>query len=260
MEKLRAEMVTGVTGRYPYERPFDLVCLERWLVSLFDGLVSLEARAEIEEQLLEVVRTRPVMFAAFVSGVVADMLISLPAEDPWLHTRNVEGCIRSASGFVFGCWEDGADLHSRGGSDLKSEPHLAALEESLSALAAEVVHIGSEGWNACFQYMSENIRLGSPADELLSHGCAAVRWVLQRRRAYMGADDGYALAVTWAWVRRANSIDMGVPWDESRRARLARQEKVPDGLYEWFAAGRPNGRPLPDGWRFLQYRRTSGEA
>ncbi|MDJ0354403.1 hypothetical protein [Pseudarthrobacter sp. PH31-O2] len=228
----------GITAvdRCPDELPDGLTCLRRWLVSLFDGLVTTEARVEIDEQLLTFVRARPIMFAAFVSGVVSDLLISLPAEDPWRHTEESEGCIRSAAGNPFGCWEDGADLHHRADADLKSEPKLAALHAPLSTPAAEVIHLGSHGWRVPFEKLSNDILLGKPADELLLHGCTAVRWVVHRRRAYMGADDAYALAVGWSWGRRADNVDRGVPWDESRRARLARQEKVPDGLHEWFAA------------------------
>ena len=45
-----------------------LMSLQRWLASLFDGLVSTEARVDIDEELLKVVRVRPMMFGAFVSG------------------------------------------------------------------------------------------------------------------------------------------------------------------------------------------------
>ena len=45
-----------------------LMSLQRWLANLFDGLVSTKARVDIDEELLKVVRVRPMVCGAFVSG------------------------------------------------------------------------------------------------------------------------------------------------------------------------------------------------
>jgi hypothetical protein len=99
-----------------------------------------------------------------------------------------------------------------------------------------VIHLCAQSWSTARETLTESIRGGLTAEELHSDGCAAIRWALHRRRTYTGADDPYSSVVTSAWVRRARSVEKGQPWDEARRARLAMQEKVPDGLYEWFVA------------------------
>lgn len=208
----------------------------RWLAGLVDGLVSPDTRADNDCQMLLHTRVRPVLFAAFVSGVVSDLLSSPPAEDPWRRTTLVEGTVRSLRGESFGSWVDGTDLLVRGHPDLRFDSSLAALASPLTRSAALLIHLCARSWSAACDTLREAIRGGITADELFSDGCAAIRWALHRRRAYTGADDPYTTLVTMEWVRRANSVENDQPWDEARRARLAMQEKVGDGVYEWLTA------------------------
>jgi hypothetical protein len=208
----------------------------RWLSGLHDGLVGFDTRAESEGQMLSHVGVRPACFAAFVSGVVADLLRSLPAEDPWRHTIVVEGAVTSVRGDPFGTWADAADLHSRSYPDVRLDHNLAALHPALTKSAAWVIHLGGQGWSVAYEALGSAIDGGISAEELFADGSAAMRWVMHRRRAYTGADDPYPSVVTAAWVRRAIRVETGQPWDEARRARLAKQEKVPDGLHAWLTA------------------------
>ena len=208
----------------------------RWLAGLFDGLVSPDSRVANECQLLLQVRARPLLFAAFVSGVVSDLLRSLPAEDPWRHTTLVQGTVLSVRGDLFGTRVDATDLIVPSHPDFSSDSRLAALDSPLSKSAALVIHLCAQSWSTARETLTESIRGGLTAEELYSDGCAAIRWAMHRRRTYTGAEDPYSSVVSSAWVRRARSVEKGQPWDEARRARLAMQEKVPDGLYEWFIA------------------------
>lgn len=111
----------------------------RWLAGLVDGLVSPDTRAANDCQLLLHVRVPPVLFAAFVSGVVSDLLSSLRAEDPWRGTMLVEGTVRFVRGESFGTWVDATDLLVRSHPDLRSDSSLAALASPLSKSAALVI-------------------------------------------------------------------------------------------------------------------------
>ena len=212
------------------------IAYARWLASLFDGLVSPESRVANECQLLLQVRARPLMFATFVSGVVSDLLRSLPAEDPWRHTTLVQGAVLSVRGDLFGTRVDATDLIVPSHPDFSSDSSLAALDSPLSKSAALVIHLCARNWSAARETLIESIVGGLTAEELYPNGSAAIRWVMHRRRTYTGADDPYSSVVTSAWIRRAHCVEEGQPWDEARRARLAVQGKVPDGLYEWFIA------------------------
>lgn len=214
----------------------DVAAYARWLAGLFDGLVSPDSREANERQMQLQVQARPVLFAGFVSGVVSDLLRSLPAEDPWRHTTMIQGAVLSARGDLFGTVVDATDLIVPSHPDHRSDQRLAALDSPLSKSAALMIHLCAQSWSTAHETLTESIRCGLAAEELYSDGCAAIRWVLHRRRTYTGADDLYSSVVTSAWVRRARSVEEGQPWDEARRARLATQEKVPDGLYEWFIA------------------------
>jgi hypothetical protein len=206
----------------------------RWVTGFLDGLVSPDGRSAREAQLLSHVRSRPVPFAAFVSGVVGDLLSSLPAEDPWRHTIVVDGVVRSVRGDPFGTWADGTDLLIPSHLNVGCDNNLAALDPALSESAAWVIHLGGQGWGAACKALKSAVADGLSADDLFVDGCAAMRWVMHRRRAYTGADDLYVSIVMGAWARRAQAVVAGRPWDEARRARLAMQEKVPNGLYKWF--------------------------
>ena len=212
------------------------VVYARWLAGLFDGLVSPDSRLANEHQLLLHVRAMPLLFAAFVSGAVSDLLRSLPAEDPWRHTALVQGTVLSVRGDLFGTMLDATDLIVPNHPDFSSDPRLAAFDSPLSTLAALLIHLCAQSWSTARETLAELIRGGLAGEDLYCAGCAAIRWAIHRRRVYTGAEDPYSFVVTRAWVRRARSAEKGQPWDEARRARLATQEKVPDGLYEWFTA------------------------
>jgi hypothetical protein len=67
---------------YRSETEREEVSYARWLAGLFDGLVSPGSRMASERQMKLQVRARPGLFAGFVTGVISDLLRSLPAEDP----------------------------------------------------------------------------------------------------------------------------------------------------------------------------------
>jgi hypothetical protein len=114
-----------------------------WAAGLFNSLLTLEARAENERELGAEVRARPIMFTAFVAGVVSDLIHGLPVEDPWRHSEEVDGIVLSMHGIPFGMWADALDLHARAHPDLRSDPVLAALVTPLSESAALIIHLCS---------------------------------------------------------------------------------------------------------------------
>jgi hypothetical protein len=139
-------------------------------------------------------------------------------------------------GDLFGTRVDATDMIVPSHPDYRSDPGLAALDPPLSKSAALMIHFCAQSWSTGREALTESIRAGLTAEELYSDGCAAMRWALHRCRTYTGAEDPYSSVVASAWVRRAHCVEEGQPWDEARRARLALQEKVPDGLYESFTA------------------------
>ena len=63
----------------------------------------------------------------------------------------------------------------------------------------------------------------------------ALRWAIHRRRLFFGMEDQFVPVVGNAWIRRAELIVEGNPWDEARAARFLHANSVHPGNYKQFS-------------------------
>ena len=178
--------------------------------------------------------TTPLWAAAFLGGMIADAMRTLPEEDPWRHLsarfqvgqasltrgevpRPPETTGAVIGGKPFGTPDSGDDLVLLAPGDPSTEVSSAALAEGLNPASAAVLAFGADGW----KHSAEALR-ASPADDrdLFDTGADALRWALWRRRAYVGMEDPMTMlsAMQWAW--RAEQVN------ESGELELADSEKA----------------------------------
>ena len=217
-----------------------------WSHCLHDPLLSPRDRAVREDAMLAVCLGHPLWAATFYGGVLADLARSLPDDDPW---RALSGRIGSltvgdlaperdgavkADGSRFGDASDAFDLLPLSFRTVKADPALAALAEPLSAQSAALVAFAGHGWQVTGDAVTElrntphpaaipgsgSIRVVSPAR--YAQGIAghlvrdtardAVRWLVHRRRAYVGAEDAWPMESVFRWAWRCDQIAADLSW------------------------------------------------
>ncbi|WP_277209224.1 hypothetical protein [Isoptericola croceus] len=137
----------------------------RWIVAQHDALVPALDRAELDSAMLTLCSRRPVWSRWWFAGVVADVLATLPASDPWRHlsARMVgdgqqmthgdiprppdrTGAVSPRTGRRFGTVQDATDvLGPMAGGDLRADIAYAALAQPLRANAAAVLGFAGAG-------------------------------------------------------------------------------------------------------------------
>lgn len=196
----------------------------RWAISLIEPLMPLTRRLVLDDELREVCQHDPAWVATWFGGVLADLMGTLPPDDPWrgLSARVVgrgEEMTRGrppadagtgawrADGSAFGTYDDMSDLVTQTFSDLETDRAVAALLDGLPVNAAAAIAFASDGWQeagralAMIHTGSQQVALGiagRPAADtgqrrwsaassgrvLFDTGDAAIRWAIARRRAW----------------------------------------------------------------------------
>lgn len=224
--------------------------LARWALTLNEPLLPLARRRYLEDDLLSVCTVAPMWTSVALGGVLADMVRSLPSDDPWRHLTGRVGTItvgddpptedgaRSADGSPFGTWRDGLDLLEEIYSHPSLDPALAAVATDLQPVAAGLIASGSYGWrasSAMIQWLADPTRspvtdmgpssnivmldtkrpLSAPGGRRVYDAVtAALRWVVWRRRCYMPGDlDTWPGESLYRWGWRADQIVTGGAWD-----------------------------------------------
>lgn len=203
--------------------------VRRWINARCDSLIPDLQRAESSRQLQELADADGDWFAEWSSGLLSDLIYTLDPADPWRNTElDDQGTVRLPDGSVFGTYHNAGDVHAYTTVD---DPHedigLAALADGLEVEAARLWTAAQEGLEPalrCFPRM--------PPGSAYGLSDSALRWALFRRRAFMGADDTYALVAAGHWAQRADRIIQGKPWDESGAARLREGARVEPGTYD----------------------------
>lgn len=227
-----------------------VLALTSWSHTLYEPLLPFRSVARRLDHLARVHARSTEIVHTFFSGVVSDMVLSLPETDPWRglsgHFGNVfcgtnpppfEGA-RFADGKSFSSWENTLDVVPLIHILPSDDPNLIALyEDPLEPAAAAIIAAGAQGQAACFEMICEVFasplpdasELGSITDigtrESYRTGAAlhrvreacmqAVRWSLHRRRGYTGPDDMWPSESTFNWAWRARKAADGRRWEDS---------------------------------------------
>lgn len=213
-------------------------------MTLVEPLLPLAVRMSAHDDMNAVCRARPHWGAAFLGGVAADMIRSLPDGDPWrnlsarLGTLTMGGEPPAEPGAVrpdgvpFGTWHDMEDLVGLVFDAPEVDVALAAVAEPLSPAAAAVIAFASLGWEAAGRALRaahatgvpdgsgeevvypEKLRASVAGRAMYEAGSAAIRWGIFRRRAYgqVAVDDPWPVESCFRWSWRADQITSQLDW------------------------------------------------
>lgn len=256
--------------------PFEAdVRAARWAVAQCEPLIPTRRRIELDEQMITLILEHPTWACAWFSGVIADHLRTLPAEDPWRHlTVNLgpdfdverpdssivnqgewkttrgpySGPVQLPNGEAFGEGSSWTDLNLNDGSDPSLDTATAAVDEEISEEARVMLAFAANGWRKPFDYSRALFTQRSTTDRLAAAislfeaGSDALRWSLHRRRTYTGIDDTMSILSMFTWLTTADYIASEKPWPEMDNLKFIESEKLDDGLWKRISQGTP---PVP---------------
>lgn len=216
-----------------------------WSHCLYDPLLTPRDRAVREDAMLTVCFENPTWAAGFYGGVIADLARSLPDEDPWRHLSGRvgsmtvgqnpperDGAVRP-DGARFGDYVDATDITPLSFRTVEADPALAALAEPLAPQSAALVAFGELGWEIAGRAVKavhetphpvavpgSGIRVVSPTrystgvagHHLRDTARDAVRWLVHRRRGYVGAEDTWVMESVFRWAWRCDQIAASLSW------------------------------------------------
>lgn len=226
----------------------------RWAIGLVEPLLPPELRIQQELELGELCALNPAFAAAFFAGVCSDMVLTLPAADPWRHlsaridtptgtlTRgdrppDTTGAVLP-DGTTFGNLASVADIIEPVFNDHLIDVAVAAIAEPLAPEAAALIAFSADGWEQAvgaanaIHLTATDSNSDSGGVVLYRVGTTAVRWCVHRRRSYITADDAWPVESAWNWAWRAGKVAVGKPWAEADIEIALAQEQIIDNSVE----------------------------
>lgn len=240
-----------------------------WGLTLTEPLMSLRARNRAADRMAQLHVRHPQDTLLFYAGVCADMIGTLPDNDPWRHLSgrfgdhttgpnppDVDGVV-GPDGKPFGTWHDAADLSPLLYATPADDPGLAALvDDDLTPAAGAVLAAAGGGWESAYDMargiadtpVPDTIELARVTDlrtrdsfrrgmglHRVREGCEqAVRWAAHRRRSYMGPGDVWLTESVFRWGWRACRSMEGKEWPDDEIVQAITDERVrapfPGGL------------------------------
>ena len=220
-----------------------IATMSQWSLTLTEPLLGLGARAKLEDDLSSLHHRDPETVHLFFAGLVSDLAQTLPTTDPWRSLSGRIGAVESGenapaengatwpNGRVFGAFSDCTDLTPLSFSSPAEDPELCAVAPGLSAISAAILASGFSGWEKCFTMITsafDNAPAAPPSNDVFtrlgyqrgvalhqSRGGAqeAVRWLVHRRRAWVGRDDQWPSESAFRWAWRAARQAKGKEWN-----------------------------------------------
>ena len=213
----------------------------RWAVALTEPLLSTRARVAADDAMRDRAAADPEWAATLFGGVLADVLTTLPPDDPWRHLsarmgdisigtppaaepgtgawlRNPEGRWQR-----FGTWRDAADLTGRS----RTPPTCGRTRRS-----QRWPNPSNRPPPRCWR--SPPAAAPSPATRwprwartgrwCSTAGADALRWAVHRRRAYRGPGDLWPVEALTEWAAAAENDNPAV-------RPVPDRELIPAGSY-----------------------------
>lgn len=245
----------------PQESQAALAAMSGWGASLSEPLLPLRQHAKVEDQLARAQLADHDMVHMFLAGMLADIVLTLPEHDPWRHLSGRIGTLtigdnppmstgaNGAEGFPFGTWRDAVDVVPLVHSSPFDDPGLMALAcEDLSPTAAAILASGAGGWRVALRFITQAWNIGpesgndfSGVTDMVTRqsyekgaklhytrgaACAAIRWAIHRRRAYLSPSDPWPSESAFRWAWRASRTASGRTWSDEDVERAIAAEAI----------------------------------
>jgi hypothetical protein len=223
----------------------------RWAAGLTEPLLPTLARVAADDAMRQHAAADARWAVTLFGGALADVLTTLPPEDPWRHLSARIGDLtigapprtdpgpgawrrnRRGGRRAFGTWWDAADLAGPvPGGDVRADPGIAALADPLTPQAAAVLAFAARGRAEAHS----SVAAAGPAGVTVFEAAAeALRWAVHRRRAYRGPGDLWPVEAVTVWAAHAEDPAAVVPAVPDR-------EVIPAGAYRDLTGGDHTGR------------------
>lgn len=187
----------------------------------------------------------PAWASIVLGGTIADLVQSLPADDPWRscsarigrlvmgqHPPNQDGA-RLPDGGRLGSWTSFVDTLGRPaeGANIELDPAYTPVLVDLSGVSEAVLAFGAQGWEKASAAVSATLARASSTsavDDLphlpgvltlnpapvYTYAAPALRWAAYRRRSYgTSPDDPWLAESLYRWSWRAGRVLGGMDWD-----------------------------------------------
>lgn len=198
----------------------------RWAVGLGEPLLTAQRHLELEMSAADWSRSEPRLASAWFAGWLWQIAQTLPLDDPW-RRMTVRWPLAGGGEIVkgdppdgaYGCWlkgqpvkdsRAGGDIVYPSNQDLQLDAGLVALEEGIGPSAACLLGLSClDTWQQGRELLENLSRTnGVPGSSpVFDTGAQALRWMVWRRRVYVGRTDPYPLLTAFAWLPRAERLD-----------------------------------------------------
>lgn len=223
------------------------VIAARWAVTLCEPLISTRKRIQLDEEMMHLASSDPQWLSIWFSGVIADHIATLPAEDPWRNLTipgtepsSNDGTVLLPSGAPFGGPSSWNDLLNQNVADASTDVAVAAIADGLAPESSMLVAQASNGWESARDYIDSMFAApeeGHPIwmpKHVFATAADALRWVMHRRRTYTGPDDVFSVLSLFGWLHNADRISKMQLWEQANSTELLDDQKIADGSWERF--------------------------
>ncbi|MHB8318100.1 MAG: hypothetical protein ACYDEP_02545 [Acidimicrobiales bacterium] len=212
----------------PTGAPPERIAAQRWAILLVEPLCSLEQRQNVEGAFFATVVTKPEWWTVYISGVLADIVGTLPDDDPFRFiTLRPDGSADWTDDRPqFGTWESATDVIEPSSDAPTLDPSFLAIEDPLPPLASGLICRAFAGWGAVVDPLSETLQHHGNR-KTFDVATAAIRFAQHRRRSYgLPADDVWPVISGFMWAWRAHWVVDGRLLDEAQIASAIVTEKI----------------------------------
>ena len=235
----------------------------RWVVSLCEPLISTSERAQLDEQMSALSLDNAEWLNTWFAGTLCSTVLSLPREDPW---RKLSAAFYPANetkthifefdsvpipqvtgarskGKSFGTRRDHTDMIVPEFNDWLTDLQLAAVTKELDPWSSTLVGFAGGGFDTTRSVMNEmhaeivdqrKAQLNPATKDMFYVLSEALKYVIHRRRAYVGSDDEFVWSKGFQWIARTDQIISGRAFSTEQLLEDIVDLKVPDGDYAKF--------------------------
>jgi hypothetical protein len=229
---------------------------------LCEPLISTQDRVELDSQMSEIGHASAEWLNTWFAGMLASTVRSLPAEDPWrrisaafypkqgqphvytydsVDPPQVTGS--RSKGKAFGTRRDHTDMIIPEFNDWLADLQLAAVTKEIDDWSAALIGFAGGGFSGtlkaleamCSEIVDERkVKLDPATRDLFEISSEALKYVIHRRREYVGLDDEFVWSKGFQWITRTDQILSGREFSESDLDDDIEESKVADGDYSRF--------------------------
>ena len=235
----------------------------RWIVSLCEPLICTVERAQLDERMSTLALCNAEWVNTWFAGMLSSTVLSLPQEDPWrklsaafypangtkAHTYEFDSVPvpqvtgARSKGKSFGTRRDHTDMIIPEFNDWLTDLQLAAVTKGLDTWSSTLIGFAGGGFDSTRSVMNEmhaeivdkrKAHLDPATKDMFHVLSEALKYVIHRRRTYVGLDDEFVWSKGFQWIARTDQLVSGRKFSHEDLLDDIVDLKIPDGDYARF--------------------------